>query len=272
MECISSPDEKGETTLDAMIMDGETHDVGAVGCLKEVRGAISVARSVMEHTKETFLVGEDASDFAVEMGFQRQSLETNHSLEIWKNWIKNDCQPNYWNQGTVTPDPTTSCGPYKPTSSSRECKEKLQRPPVDEHNHDTIGMIVIDADRRIACGTSTNGATHKIPGRVGDSPITGAGCYVEKGVGGAAATGDGDVMMRFLPTYQVVESMRRGISPTAAAEEALQRIAQYYPSFVGALVAVNISGSYGAANHGFGSFDYTVYTPQLGNSTVIHLK
>jgi len=106
-------------------------------------------------------------------------------------------------------------------------------------------MIVVDEQGRIACGTSTNGLTHKLAGRVGDTPITGAGCYVDKQVGGAAATGDGDVMMRFLPTFHVVESMRRGMSPTEAVEEALNRIDQYYPAFQGALVAVDTSGNYG---------------------------
>lgn len=78
-------------------------------------------------------------------------------------------------------------------------------------------------------------------------------------------------MMRFLPTYQAVESMRRGLSPTAAAEDALNRIAQYHSEFSGAIIAVNTSGGYGAANHGFASFEYTVYNPQLGNSTVVPL-
>jgi N4-(beta-N-acetylglucosaminyl)-L-asparaginase len=262
-----SPNEAGETTLDAMIMDGVSHDVGAVGCLKSVKQAISVARSVMEHTQETLLVGEDATNFALKMGFEKQDLHTNKSREEYQQWEENNCQPNYWKPGTVSPDPSKSCGPYKPEELPNE--HNLNRPPIDSSNHDTIGMIAIDALGRIACGTSTNGASHKIPGRVGDSPIAGAGCYVDKEVGGAAGTGDGDIMMRFLPAYHAVENMRQGMSPMAAAEEALNRIKPYYPTFSGALITLNMTGHYGAANYGFSSFKYTVFNPELKNSTVI---
>ncbi|XP_041379258.1 N(4)-(beta-N-acetylglucosaminyl)-L-asparaginase-like [Gigantopelta aegis] len=199
-----SPDENGETTLDAMIMDGETHDVGSVGCLRRVKSAISVARSVMEHTTHTLLVGELATKFAMNMGFTVENLQTNKS---------ND--------------------------------RSVLKSHVNRENHDTIGMVVIDGAGKIACGTTTNGMNHKIPGRVGDSPIAGAGCYVEKGVGGAAATGDGDIMMRFLPAYRVVQSMRAGMSPEDAAKEALSQISSYYPQYSGALIAVHVNGSYG---------------------------
>jgi isoaspartyl peptidase/L-asparaginase-like protein (Ntn-hydrolase superfamily) len=147
----------------------------------------------------------------------------------------------------------------------------VKRPVIDSKNHDTIGMIVIDAMGRIACGTSTNGATHKIPGRVGDSPIAGAGCYVDKEVGGAAATGDGDLMMRFLPAYQTVEFVRQGLPVTKAALYALNRIIEVHPDFSGAIVVTDIAGNYGAASHGFSSFEYTVFNPNLKNSTVIRL-
>jgi N4-(beta-N-acetylglucosaminyl)-L-asparaginase len=237
-----SPDENGETTLDAMIMDGETHDVGSVGCLRGVKAAISVARSVMDHTSHTLLVGTLATNFAQEMGFTVESLETNKSKQMIEKWKTNNCQPNYWKPKSVLPDPTTHCGPYHSNTINNKNSNKHT---VNRHNHDTIGMIAIDKDGKIACGTSTNGLTYKIPGRVGDSPVAGAGCYVERGVGGAAATGDGDIMMRFLPTYRVVQNMRNGMDPTVATREALDHISLYYPGYSGALVAVNISGSYG---------------------------
>ncbi|XP_028397927.1 N(4)-(Beta-N-acetylglucosaminyl)-L-asparaginase-like [Dendronephthya gigantea] len=255
-----SPDENGNTTLDAMIMDGDSLDVGSVGCLKNIRGAISVARSVMVHTDHTLLVGEDATQFAKQMGFEEQKMQTNRSLNIWKSWKENNCQPNFWKM--VEPDPKKSCGPYKPvkTRLNEEIKDASF---ATKSNHDTIGMIVINQEGRVAAGTSTNGANHKIPGRVGDSPIVGAGSYADSEVGGAAATGDGDIMMRFLPSYQAVENMRNGMSPTKAAEDAVIRIAKYYPSYSGAIVAANIHGEYGAAAHKWTTFQYSVCSPTL---------
>ncbi|ODM93992.1 N(4)-(Beta-N-acetylglucosaminyl)-L-asparaginase [Orchesella cincta] len=262
---VSSPDENGETTLDAMIMDGETHAVGAVGCLRKVKNAISVARKVMEHTKHTLLVGELATDFAAKMGFTLESLETDESLQMHNDWKENKCQPNFWKN--VTPDPATNCGPYRPIPSSSistiSTKKEESRPKIDEFNHDTIGMVVIDANGRIASGTSSNGARNKIPGRVGDAPITGAGSYVDKEVGGAACTGDGDIMARFLPSLLTVEEMRRGATPEIAARFAISRIAKYYPSFSGGIVAVNLQGEIGAACHNLpNGFPFSYVQPE----------
>ncbi|XP_038055108.1 putative N(4)-(beta-N-acetylglucosaminyl)-L-asparaginase GM21137 [Patiria miniata] len=136
--------------------------------------------------------------FAVEMGFKEESLATNTSINEWKQWKANNCQPNF--RQNVQPDPTKSCGPYHPDYARSHPVEPRYNSEVDKGNHDTIGMLVIDRDGNIAGGTTTNGANHKVPGRVGDSPIVGAGCYVDNDVGGAVATGDGDVMMRFLPS------------------------------------------------------------------------
>jgi N4-(beta-N-acetylglucosaminyl)-L-asparaginase len=128
-----SPDEKGQTTLDAMIMDGVTHDVGSVGCLKDIKEAISVARNVMEHTNETLLVGDDATDFAVMMGFVKQDLQTNKSREEYQQWLENNCQPNYWKEGTVTPDPDKSCGPYKPINGKCENEDPVSSTLLSEY-------------------------------------------------------------------------------------------------------------------------------------------
>ncbi|KAG5270521.1 hypothetical protein AALO_G00193600 [Alosa alosa] len=139
---------------------------------------------------------------------------------------------------------------------------------LDVHSHDTIGMVVIGRNRSVAAGTSTNGARHKVPGRVGDSPIAGAGSYADSTVGGAAATGDGDVMMRFLPSFLAVELMRRGIDPASACKAALTRIKTYYPGFFGAVICANIQGEYGAACNrvpGFSQFSYMVSTPLTNN-------
>lgn len=124
-------------------------------------------------------------------------------------------------------------------------------------------MVVVDSDGNIASGTSTNGARHKVPGRVGDSPITGSGSYVDQEIGGAAATGDGDILMRFLPSLVAVEHMRSGMTPHTAASYSLKRIADYYPDFSGGVVAVNLSGEFGAACYGFTNFTFSVANPDL---------
>lgn len=192
------PDENGETTLDAMIMDGKTMDVGSVAALRMVKPAIAVARAVMDYTQHTLLVGDQATMFAEEMGFTVESLSTNKSKTEWKKWINNKCQPNF--RQNVLPNPKTSCGPYKPKQMTDTHIKDRQPLGISPTNHDTIGMIAIDKHGDISSGTSTNGLTHKIPGRVGDSPLMGAGSYAMNGVGGAACTGDGDIMMRFLPS------------------------------------------------------------------------
>ncbi|XP_075053547.1 N(4)-(beta-N-acetylglucosaminyl)-L-asparaginase [Mixophyes fleayi] len=259
-----SPDESGETTLDAMIMDGNSMEAGAVANLKRIKNAIGVARAVMEHTKHTFLVGESASLFAESMGFVCEDLTTNRSLSIYTKWLDQHCQPNF--RKNVIPDPAKSCGPYKPLGGLQNGKTASPQEKVDLHSHDTIGMIAIDKKGNVATGTSTNGASHKIPGRVGDSPVIGSGSYADSSVGGAAATGDGDTMMRFLPSYQAVENMRMGADPSAACQKAIARIQKHVPVFFGAIICANKTGSYGAACSkapGFSQFHYTVFKPGL---------
>ncbi|KAG9272347.1 N(4)-(beta-N-acetylglucosaminyl)-L-asparaginase [Astyanax mexicanus] len=257
-----SPDERGETTLDAMIMNGDTMEVGAVANLRRVKNAVGVARAVMDYTDHTFLVGESASVFAEDMGFKSEDLTTNRSRDIFSQWLSQKCQPNY--RKNVFPDPSMSCGPYTP-------KAKLHSGPrrkpglIDLRSHDTIGMIVIGQNGQVAAATSTNGATNKVPGRVGDSPVAGAGAYADSSAGGAAATGSGDIMMRFLPSYLAVEMMRAGASPSAACKTAITRIKERYPDFFGALICANTTGGYGAACNkrpGFTEFPFMVSNAQ----------
>uniref|UniRef100_A0A668A077 N(4)-(Beta-N-acetylglucosaminyl)-L-asparaginase n=1 Tax=Myripristis murdjan TaxID=586833 RepID=A0A668A077_9TELE len=251
-----SPDETGETTLDAMIMNGDTMEVGAVADLRRIKNAIGVARAVMEHTYHTLLVGESASVFAENMGFIAEDLTTNKSRSIYSQWLKGNCQPNY--RKNVFPDPSKYCGPYKPRAT-RKPGRRARRTNI--HSHDTIGMIAIDEDGHVAAGTSTNGARHKVPGRVGDSPIAGAGAYADSSAGAAAATGNGDIMMRFLPSYLAVELMRARADPSAACKTAISRIKRHYPEFFGALICANATGHYGAACNkvpGFSQFHYMV--------------
>ncbi|GBP03250.1 N(4)-(Beta-N-acetylglucosaminyl)-L-asparaginase [Eumeta japonica] len=266
-----SPDEESETTLDAMIMDGKTMNVGAVAALRRIKNAISVARNVLEHTQHSILAGELATQFAVQMGFREQSLTTKVSKNMWKQWHnQNNCQPNYWID--VIPDPRSYCGPYSKSTSKSGKRMSHHTIPIGKYNHDTIGMIAIDVNGNVAAGTSTNGAKYKIPGRVGDSPVPGSGAYADNSVGGAAATGDGDVMLRFLPSFLAVEEMRRGARPSEAAETAVQRISEHYPGFMGAVVAVSRDGQHGAACHGIDTFPYAIHDSTTDTAKVIFVK
>ncbi|KAF7653676.1 hypothetical protein LDENG_00079850 [Lucifuga dentata] len=235
-------------------------EVGAVANLRRIKNAIGVARAVMEHTDHSFLVGESASMFAENMGFIAEDLTTDKSLNIFSQWLKGNCQPNY--RKNVTPDPSKYCGPYKPSTTMKQ-NRRAQR--FNVHSHDTIGMIAVDQAGRVAAGTSTNGLNHKVPGRVGDSPIAGAGAYADSNAGGAAATGDGDVIMRFLPSYLAVELMRAGADPSTACKMAISRIKRHYSEFFGAIICANTTGHYGAACNkvpGLSQFHYMVSEPQ----------
>lgn len=246
-------------------------NIGAVAALRNIKNAIEVARHVLENTKHTLIVGEQATEFAVMMGFKREPLSTETSQKMWTDWTENNCQPNFWEN--VVPNPSMSCGPYSPVSDNSIDKYfNVNSPTFDSKNHDTIGMIVIDQQGNISAGTSTNGARNKIPGRVGDSPIPGAGAYADNNVGAASATGDGDIMMRFLPSLMAVEHMRNSKTPKEAAELALKRIALFYPNFMGAIVVADKKGNYAAACHGFNEFPYSVYNPETKDDIVKRVK
>ncbi|KAK9665705.1 hypothetical protein RND81_14G129900 [Saponaria officinalis] len=269
-----SPDENGETTLDALIMDGATMEVGAVAAMRYVKDGIRAARLVMQYTEHTLLVGEQASVFAISMGLPGpMNLSSDDSLQKWTKWKENDCQPNF----RKNISPLNSCGPYHPEgrsdfgqSSSYLSLVETNTPKLSQiniHNHDTISMAVIDKAGHVAVGTSTNGATFKIPGRVGDGPIVGSSAYADDEVGACGATGDGDIMMRFLPCYQAVESMRQGMHPKLAAEDAISRISRKFPNFIGAIFTVNKKGVHAGACHGW-TFQYSVRLPRMDDVKV----
>ncbi|MGB1606208.1 MAG: N(4)-(beta-N-acetylglucosaminyl)-L-asparaginase, partial [Promethearchaeia archaeon] len=281
-------------TLDAMIIDGAHSDMGAVGCLRRIRSAISVARAVMEHTSQSILVGEKATAFAVMAGFPEEALESDFSDALHSSWREAKCQPNFYRAFPLSDE---SCPPYRlPDSNmvrgldgglreretldvrtktrqsgkdgSQTSREENLR--VSRDNHDTIGMIAIDKLGNLAAGTSTNGANHKVAGRVGDAAVPGAGAYVDNDVGAATGTGDGDIMMRFLPAFQAVNYMREGLPPTLACEKALVPIALKFPAFKGALVCVSKDGRHGAAAHGW-VFHYSFQDPSLAEPQVVEV-
>jgi len=227
------PDSSGEVTLDACIMN-PAGDAGAVACLKHILHPISVARLVMEETPHVMLVGEGALEFALDKGFQKTNLLTPEAKKAWEKWKKNQ-------------------EAAKPAGSG----------------HDTIGMVALDAGGDLAGACTTSGLAYKLPGRVGDSPIIGAGLYVDNEVGGAAATGVGELVMKTLGSFLVVELMRTGLSPEEACRMACERITAKIPMKpdvqVG-FIAINKAGE--AA--GFGLQRHFQYAVMKGGSNQLH--
>lgn len=219
------PDRDGHVTLDACIMD-EFGNCGSVAAMEDIAHPIAVARLVMEKTPHVMLVGDGATQFAVEQGFKREKLLTPESEKAWKEWLKT--------------------AKYSPVMNI----ENKQHAPGNQYNHDTIGMLAIDAKGNISGACTTSGMAFKLHGRVGDSPIIGAGLYVDNEVGGATSTGVGEEVIRNVGSFLVVELMRQGLSPEAACKEAVNRIIKKKPETakniqVGFL-AINKKGEYGA--------------------------
>lgn len=258
---FGSLDESCEATLDALLIDGTTLNTGAVAGLRRIRHPVAVARRVLEHTRHSLLVGDQATAFAVENGFVEEDISDDGrgSRERCEEWRRAGCKGHF----RVGVRPEGGCGPY----------EVVSRPPLGEgktemgEGHDTISMVAISRDGGMAAGTSTNGAAHKVPGRVGDGPIVGSGSYVDGEVGGCGATGDGDVMMRFLPCYQAVESLRRGMTPKEAAEDAVRRMVRRHPDVASGVVVTDTKGNHAGAGSGW-TFTYSIRGGDMAASEV----
>ena len=217
------PDRDGRVTLDACIMD-ENYRCGSVAALEHVVHAISVARMVMEKTPHVMLVGDGATQFALANGFKKENLLTPKSEEEWKEWLK--------------------------TSKYEPQKNIENMLPGGVRNHDTIGMVAMDKSGSLSGACTTSGMAYKLHGRVGDSPIIGAGLYVDNEVGAATSTGVGEEVIRIVGSHLVVELMRQGLPPEDACKRAVERIISRNPEMakkvqVGFL-ALNKSGEYGA--------------------------
>lgn len=209
------PDRDGRVTLDACIMD-ENLNIGSVACLEHIMHPISVARAVMEKTPHVMLVGDGALQFAEAQGFKRTKLLTPESEAEWKEWLKKS--------------------EYKPK--------------VNIENHDTIGMIALDKDGRLSGACTTSGMAFKMHGRVGDSPIIGAGLYIDGEVGAATATGHGEEVIRIAGCHLVVELMRQGRTPEEACREAVERVYKKQKHRLSEIqvgfIALNREGKHGA--------------------------
>ena len=234
------PDRDGHVTLDASIMDADGN-CGAVAALEHIEHPICVARLVMDRTPHVLLVGEGALQFALAQGFKKQELLTPESDKAWHEWLKT--------------------AHYQPSINSEVrdygAADKSTGMPGGAGNHDTIGMLAIDAQGRLAGACTTSGMAWKMRGRVGDSPIIGAGLYVDGEVGAATSTGVGEEVIRNAGSFLVVELMRQGRSPQEACKEAVLRIIRRRPTQTKELqvgfLAMNTHGDVGAwaIQHGF---------------------
>jgi len=220
-----APDRDGHVTLDACIMD-ETGNAGSVCFLEDIAHPISVARQVMDKTPHVMLAGEGALQFALAEGFKKTDLLTEKSKEDWQKWLK----------------------------------EKQYKPIINVENHDTISMLAIDKKGDISGGCTTSGLAYKMRGRVGDSPIIGAGLYVDNEVGGACATGLGEAVMKTLGSFLIVELMRQGYTPQEACEEGVRRIVakQQFKDMQIGYLAIDKKGNHGAYCIHKG-FNYALY-------------
>lgn len=226
------PDREGKVTLDACIMDHEAN-IGSVAGLEYIKHPISVARKVMEDTPHVMLIGNGALQFALEKGFKKENLLTETSEKEWKEWLKDT--------------------PYQM--------------PINIENHDTIGMIALDSEGNLSGACTTSGMAYKMHGRVGDSPIIGAGLYVDNEVGAATATGHGEEVIRIAGSHLVVELMRQGKHPEQACKEAVERIIRLnkhrkkdLQAIQVGFIALNKQGEYGSYCIHPG-FNFAVHTP-----------
>lgn len=242
------PDDKGIVTLDAALMDWKAR-IGSVIFVENIKNPISLARLVLEDTNHTILAGDGAYEFALQKGFKSENLLTENSLKKYNDWKAS---------GSDMPEEMH-------TDDFKLTKAKTDLINEDGH-HDTIGMVAIDKDGHVSASCTTSGMAWKLHGRVGDTPIIGAGLYVDGEVGGAASTGRGEECIRACGSFLIVEMMRLGVSPKDACRIACERVYKlnllsdknrdhiYQVGFI----ALNTKGEWGAYSVREG-FQYAVY-------------
>jgi N4-(beta-N-acetylglucosaminyl)-L-asparaginase len=241
------PNEEGVVELDACCMHGPTRRAGSVGGVRNIKNVSLVSKAVFEHTGHVMLVGEGAERFAVAVGFPRENLLTEHSRKIWLLWKEYHSNEDWWGPGLA--DPHWQAPDVKPEGKPqaqlwqeryRKLEEHAAELGIDpELRRDAIHKLMFPPTGTIHCSalnekgeisgcTTTSGLGFKLPGRCGDSPIIGAGCYTDQDVGSAGATGSGEENIKVAGAHTIVENMRHGMSPQEAGMDALQRIVHNY--------------------------------------------
>jgi N4-(beta-N-acetylglucosaminyl)-L-asparaginase len=253
------PNEEGVVELDACCMHGPTRRAGSVGGVRNIKNVSLVSKAVMEHTGHVMLVGEGAERFAVAMGFPRENLLTERSRKIWLLWKETHSTDDWWGPGLADPH---WIPPSSPTTSpqSELWQERIHR--LEEHAVQlgiepefrmaairrvlspptgTIHCSALNDKGEISGCTTTSGLAFKLPGRCGDSPIIGAGCYTDQDVGSAGATGSGEENIKVAGAHTIVENMRHGMSPLDAGMDALKRIVRNYNNDMNKLKFIDVT-------------------------------
>ena len=239
------PNEEGVVELDACCMHGPTRRAGSVGGVRNIKNVSMVAKAVMLHTGHVMLVGEGAERFAVAMGFPRENLLTERSRKIWLLWKEFNSDRDWWGPGIADPHWHPPADASKPQADLwRDRIQHLQQRAADigiepDFQLAAVRRVLFPSTGTIHCSalnekgeisgiTTTSGLDFKLPGRCGDSPIIGAGCYTDQDVGSAGATGSGEENIKVAGAHTIVENMRHGMSPQEAGMDALKRIVRNY--------------------------------------------